>query len=592
MKEIKFIMNYVKGKKYVFGIMILCVLIYSFGLLLCPLIISYVLDHVIDGLVIHDPMTQLIDLCLGGSVFVQQHLWIAALAIIVVYSVVAITVYTKGVCNGIVSEMFSKNLRDNVYNHLQTLSFSYHKNKESGDLIQRATSDIDQIRRCLATQLSEMFYSIFTSVIAVSILLSLNVTLTLISFFVLPILFVSSYMFFKKSKKIFLDCDLAESKLTSIIQENLAGVRVVKAFNKEIQEIDKFEVANSAYQEKLYQLMHTMTIFWSATDILGLLQILIMLVAGIPFVHNGFISVGQYFVFLSYVSFVIWPLRQLGRILADMGKLSVSIHRIEEILLEQVEDLECGLKPEINGDIIFNNVCFSYEDSDLKTLKNINFHIKPKQTVAIMGPTGSGKSSLVSLLSRLYDYEGSILIDGIELKHIAKGWARKNIGIVLQEPFLFSKTIYDNLALTSKSLHKSSIYEAAKIASIHDVIVSFNEGYETEVGEKGVTLSGGQKQRIAIARTLVNKSPIIIFDDSLSALDSNTDAKIQESLKGMEHKATMLIVTHRVNSAIKADQIIVLEEGKIAQIGNHESLMQEKGLYKEIYELQMGGNYE
>ncbi len=590
MKELKFIMKYLHGKKHLFIIMFICVFVYSLSLLLSPLIVSYVLDNVINGLPINDPITQIIDQLLGGATYVRNNLWTAALAVIVIYSMIAFSVYLKGLCTGIISELFSKNLRDDVYDHLQKLTFTYHKSKDSGDLIQRSTSDIDQIRRALASQVSEMFYCIFTSIIALSILVSINVQLTLISFFVLPILFLSSYMFFKKSKKIFLECDLAESKLTTIIQENLGGVRVVKAFNSEQEEIIKFELANNKYKAKVFNLMQAMAIFWSTTDVLALGQILIMIVAGIGFVHDGSISVGQYFVFLSYVSFVIWPLRQLGRILADMGKLSVSIQRIDEILCEPAEDLEIGKTPTIKGSIIFSNVSFTYDKDTKPTLEDINFNIKAKQSIAIMGPTGSGKSSLVNLLSRLYEYEGNILIDDTPLNEIAKGWARKNIGIVLQEPFLFSKTIYDNLALTKKDAKKDSIYDAAKIASIHDVIEGFNEGYETEVGEKGVTLSGGQKQRIAIARTLVNECPILIFDDSLSALDSKTDAQIQHSLKRMKNKATMLIVTHRVNSAIHADQIIVLDKGRIAQQGNHATLVKEEGLYKQIYELQMGGD--
>ncbi len=588
MKDILFILKYTKKVKYLFLLLLLCVLIYSIGLLISPLIVSYVLDNVINGLAIHDPMTHLINQLLGGSHYVSNHLWVATLSIIVVFSVVALAVYLKGVICGVLSETFAKNIRDHVYDHLQKLDYSYHKSKESGDLIQRSTSDIDQIRRTLATQFAEMFFSIFTSVTAIIILVSINPTLTLLSFFVLPILFISSYIFFKRSKKIFLECDESESMLTSVVQENLAGVRVVKAFNAELEEIEKFERANDDYREKLYRLIHAMSIFWSVTDIFGLVQILIMLVAGIEFVQSGAIGGGQYFVFLSYVSFVIWPLRQLGRILADLGKLSVSIKRIDEILKVEPEDLDKGIHMSLKGQIDFKHVSFRYQDDSSHTLTNINLSVSPKQTIAVMGPTGSGKSSLVNLMSRLYEYEGNIQFDGVELRDIAKGCVRQQVGIVLQEPFLFSKTIYDNLALSAKEIAEEKVYDAARTASIHDVIQEFSLGYKTEVGEKGVTLSGGQKQRIAIARTLVNECPILIFDDSLSALDSKTDAAIQNALKNMKHKATMFIVTHRVNSAIQADKIIILEGGKIVQQGSHEQLVNEKGFYQDIYTLQMG----
>lgn len=589
MKKIKFILNYAKPEGHKLPLIFISVTLYAFGLLLIPLIISFVLDNVINGIEVTNPLMLFVFNLFGGVEIFKEHFWLGSLLIAIIFLMIALGVYLKGVFSGIVSETFTENLRDELYDQLQKLPFSYHKLKDSGDLIQRSTSDIDQIRRFLASQIAEMIFAIMTAVIAITILISINIELTLISFVSLPILIFSSYFFFKKSKHIFLECDLAESKLTTTLQENLAGVRVVKAFNKEIYEVDKFEKVNNEYRVKIYDLMHALAIFWSSTDFVVLMQTFTTLAFGIFMTYEGKITAGEFVIFVTYISSVLWPLRQLGRIIADMGKLSVAVDRISEVLNEEMEDLEAGKEIKIEGNISFKDVNFHYADSNINTLDGISFDIAAKQRVAIMGPTGSGKSSLVSLLTRLYEYEGSIKIDGVELNTISKQCIRKNVNIVLQEPFLFSKTIYDNISLAKKDARKTDVIRAAEIAHIHDVIEEFDEGYETEVGEKGVTLSGGQKQRIAIARTIINDAPIVIFDDSLSALDTKTDAMIQKELAKMNHKITMLMITHRVSSAMNADKIIVLDQGKIVQVGTHEELCKQEGIYKKINDIQNEG---
>lgn len=291
-----------------------------------------------------------------------------------------------------------------------------------------------------------------------------------------------------------------------------------------------------------------------------------------------------------YESTIVWPLRQLGRILSDLGKVSVSITRIEEVLNEEAEDLESGLRPDISGNICFDHVSFRYEDGSRHTLHDLSFTIHEGERIAIMGPTGSGKSSLVHLLSGIYDYDqGSITINGVELRNIAKSWLRRHVQIVLQEPFLFSKTIYENIHLSDHHAMKEDVVEAARMSCIHNDIEDFDQGYETMVGEKGVTLSGGQKQRVAIARSLLAKSPIMVFDDSLSALDMKTDAMIQEALQDIRYSMTMLMITHRVASAQNADRILVLEHGRLVQEGTHEELIKQDGLYRRIYEIQKEG---
>lgn len=593
MKKLKFIWCYSKPYEKSFILLLAYVAGYAFLMLAAPLIISYMVDNIIKDVPLEAGwIASLVDI-LGGMKFLQQNLWVGSLLIILCYIGVGIAIYKRSMHSGKLSEAFAENTRNVMYDHLQKLPFSYHKMKDSGDLIQRSTSDIETIRRFIASQLTEMIYAICIVAIAVTILMAKSVRLTIISVSLMPFVLLAAFIFFTKAKKIFLECDIAESKMTAVLQEGLNGMRVVKAFHQENREIAKFEEFNEEFREKYFNLMHALAVFWSTTDLLCMIQILIMILTGIHMALQNEITVGTFFVFLTYESMIIWPMRQLGRILADLGKVSVSLTRIQEVLNVQCEDLEKGLKPNIKGDIVFEHVHFRYEDDHNDTLKDISFQIRANSKVAIMGPTGSGKSSLVHLLSGIYDYDaGSIRIDGVELKEISKAWLRKHIQIVLQEPFLFSKTIYDNIHVASHHTHREEVIQAAQRASIHHVIEDFDQGYDTAVGEKGVTLSGGQKQRVAIARTLIAKSPVVIFDDSLSALDTKTDAQIQEALRDLDYAMTMLMITHRTSSAQQADCIIVLEHGQIVQQGTHAELVHQDGLYKRIYDIQNeGGEY-
>lgn len=589
MKDLAFIRKYSKPyDKKVFAIF-LDVVLYVTGMLLAPLIVSYMVDNIIHGLPIEEAWVLNVVNWLGGVEYLRENLWIGGILVVAVYLLVGIGIHRRTKNCGIFAETFAQNIRNVVYDHMQKLPFSYHKMKDSGDLIQRSTSDIDMIRRFLAGSISELFYSVLIIVLAAIILFTRNVTLTLIALCLTPLTFIATAIFYKVSKQVFTKCDEDEAKMMAVLQENLNATRVVKAFNQEINEIKKFDRANHEFRNGIHQVVHVLAVYWNVSDLIGTLQIFILIMAGIHFAINGEITVGTFSVFIAYESMIIWPIRQLGRIVADMGKISVSIQRIQEILDEEIEDLESGYKPEIQGDIVFDHVNFSYSDSSVATLHDISFHIQAHSKVAIMGKTGSGKSSLIHLLNGIYDYQsGSIRIDGVELKEINKSYLRKNIQIVLQEPFLYSKTIYENLRLAASS-NQEEVKRVAQTASIDYVIESFDKGYETEVGEKGVTLSGGQKQRMAIARSLMLKSPVVIFDDSLSALDSKTDAQIQKALSELDYPVTTLMITHRINTARNADQIIVLDQGRIAQCGTHEQLIHQEGFYKQIYEIQSEG---
>lgn len=588
MDSIKLLMKSMKGNRLLYVGAILSVAFATAFTLAGPLVISFTIDSVIGNNPMDVPIwvKNIIDL-IGGKNTLTQNLWICSLTLIILTIGRGLFTYLRGKWSAVASESIAKNLREKVYDNLQHLSYEYHVKAETGDLIQRCTSDVETIRRFLAVQFVEIGYAIFMVTFVLSILLSLSVKLTLIAMIVVPVIFVAAIVFFIKMRDAFQKSDEAEGRLSNVLQENLTGIRVVRAFARQQYEIDKFDEKNVEFRGLTYRLIKLLAWYWALSDLVCLLQIGAVLVFGAYWAAMGEISLGTLVVFTTYEGMLLWPIRQMGRILADLGKMIVSLKRIGEILDEPLEIAdENQLKPEIKGEIEFKDVYFEYE-KERPILKNISFKVKQGQTVAILGPTGSGKSTLIHLLGRLYDYQkGSIKIDGVELKEIDKKWIRKNVGIVLQEPFLYSKNIKENIKIAMKEASDSQVYEAAKIASIHDVILDFEKGYDTLVGERGVTLSGGQKQRVAIARTIINDYPVLVFDDSLSAVDTETDANIRKALKTRKEKTTTFIISHRISTLSEADIILVLDGGELVQSGTHEELVAQQGLYRRIWEIQ------
>ena len=588
MKQIRYIWQVSKEVHGRLLAIALVVMIYTVLNLISPLIFSFYIDSVLGSEPVTNPLFLfLIDLA-GSAEVLRNNLWTGFVLILSVYCFVCLFQYLRGRLNAVVGETVTRNIRNELYDHLQHVHYSYHVKNKSGDLIQRCTSDVDQVRRFISSQYSEMVYSLCTALIASVLLFSIHQNLAKLAVVTMPILIVFAYWFFTKAQKIFRLSDESEGVLTDKLTESISGIRVIKAFNRELYEIERYDECNKDYLEKTFELLKQLGLYWSFSDLICYLQILIIVLAGTIMAHRGELSVGNLFVFISYESMILWPIRNLGRILADLGKLSVSIERLLEILEVPVESTD-GKKIQIEGKIEFKDVCFGYENQP-NVLNHVSFTIEKGQTVAILGPTGSGKSSMIHLISRLYDpISGEVLIDGVPTIELEKKNLRKQIGLVLQEPFLFSKTIEENIRIARKNASKEELHRAAKIASVHDVIEEFDAGYQTMIGEKGVTLSGGQKQRVAIARTIVNQTPILIFDDSLSAVDAQTDADIREALKSVSERCTTLIITQRINSAKDADLILVLEHGQITQSGTHESLMSADGLYKRVAEIQARG---
>ena len=582
-----FIRKYL-GKLWVKQVLVfLIVIIYTFGNLFSPLMFSFIIDNLIEGKQITSPIFLFLTNNLGGVDYLRNNLWLAAIVLVLVNVVVGLCIFFRGKLNSEISQQMSQDIRNDLYNNIQLWPYSTLSRSKAGDLIQRCTSDVEVVRQFFSGQLAEVVYAVSITVFANVVLFSINGSLAIYSLVTLPVLFIVSLLFFKSIQKFFTRFDETEAELTTVMQENLSNLRVVRAFNREKYEMDKFSIKNKELSKIDFELINHLGFQWGVGGSLSMAQVLLTTLIGIFFVINNQITIGQFSVFISYQSMIVYPVRSLARLLSNMGKMKVSIERLLEILNEKTEDIESGKVLDIKGDIKFSHVGFQYDDGTFPVLKDISFSVKPNETLAILGPTGSGKSTLVHLLTGLLDYtEGSITIDSVELKEIQKKCLRKNVGIVLQEPFLFSKTIYDNIKISRKDADKSKVYAAAKIASVHDVISEFSGGYDTLVGEKGVTLSGGQKQRIAIARTIINDCPILIFDDSLSAVDTQTDNEIRKAIKSLRKKCTTIIIAHRISSAQDADHIIVLENGRITQNGNHQQLVNQPGLYKRIYEIQ------
>ncbi len=500
--------------------------------------------------------------------------------------------YLSGRLAAYTAEGITRRLRDFLFDHIQRLSFSYHSQTPTGDLIERVTSDVDALRRFFSEQAIGMGRIILLFVINWVAILLVNRTLGLISVVVIPFILLASLWFFTKVNKRYEDYQAQEAILSTTLQENLTGVRVVKAFARQEYEKGKFEKDNWAKYLKGRLLLIMQSLFWPLSDVVLGFQMLFGFVFAALMAIRGEITIGDYLVYVGLVGWLIFPIRNLGRAIVQASTGMVSYGRLMEIVKQTREPLTEGrVQPEgpVRGDIVFDHVSFMYEDGKIDALKNISFHVKPGQSIALLGSTGSGKTSLVNLLPRFHEYTGGhILLDGIELKDYPREYLRKQIGIVQQEPFLFSRSIRENIMYgVGRSVSNEEVERAAKTAAIHDVILTFPDGYNTLVGEKGVTLSGGQKQRVTIARTLLKNPRILILDDSTSSVDTETEAEIRSALYELMEDRTTFIIAHRIQSVMDADLILVLDKGEVIQMGTHEELAAHKdGIYRQIYDIQ------
>lgn len=556
---------------------------------LTPLLLSEIVDSILgsEPFTMPDFLMNPIN-ALGGRDFLRQNLWIPALALILMNVVNGVFTFIKGRSSAIASENIARKLRNDLYRHLQHLPFAYHVKAQAGELIQRCTSDVDTIRRFLAVQVMEVVNTVLMVVIAMSILLPRSVPITLYSLILVPPLFCFATWFFKMVHKSFEVADEADGVLNAVLQENLSGVRVVRAFGQQEREVEKFDRVNNDLRKKNLRLNELLAIYWGGGDAISMTQTLLTLVVCIIYACNGWITVGTLIVFTSTLGMLLFPIRQLGRTLSDAGKAMVSMKRVQAILHEEAEpDEPNALKPDLHGDIVFDHVSFAYPDDNVPVLRDVSFTIPAGKTAAVLGGTGSGKSTMMYLLQRLYTpTNGKITIGGVDIQQIDRKYLRAHVGLILQEPFLYSKSIRENVGITAPEQEAERIEHAADIASASGFIAKADKGWETVVGERGVTLSGGQKQRIAIARTLLKDNNILSFDDSLSAVDTETDAQIRAALRHEQKDVTTLIISHRVTTLSQADLILVLENGQITQQGTHAELCSQPGLYQRINSIQ------
>src|SRR5215207_8439476 len=526
-----------------------------------------------------------------GNSLTQTFIWIAV-AFVGLAFVEGGFAFLSGRLAAFTAEGIARRLRDFLFDHIQRLSFSYHATTPTGDLIERVTSDVDALRRFFSEQGIGIGRIVLLFVINFVAILNLNVKLGLISVIAIPFMLLASLWFFKKVTKRYEDYQSQEATLSTTLQENLTGVRVVKAFGRQEYEKGKFEKDNwtKYIKGKFLLLMHSL--FWPLSDIVLGLQMLFGFVYAATMAINGEITVGMYIAYVGLVVWLIWPIRNLGRIIVNASSGMVSYGRLMEVVRQAREPLFDGkVQPEgpVKGELTFENVSFMYSDGKEEVLKNVSFQVKPGQAIALLGSTGSGKSSLVNLLPRFHEYtSGRILLDGMELKDYSRSYLRKQIGTVEQEPFLFSRSIRENVTYgVGREVSQEEVERATKAAAIHDVIMGFPNGYNTLVGEKGVTLSGGQKQRVTIARTLLKNPRILILDDSTSSVDTETEASIRDALNELMQNRTTFIIAHRIQSVMIADLILVLDKGEVIQMGTHQELVsQMDGMYRRIYDIQ------
>lgn len=579
---------FTKGLRKFFFIAFISIIISVVASYMTPQVIRITVDSVIkdSAFALPDFLVQALD-SIGGRELLRSNIILCAAASLVFAIISGIFTYLSRMNVAKACENTIERIRNKLFDHIQKLPFAWHNSNQTGDIIQRCTQDVDLIRNFLTQQFLEIIRTVLLIVVSLVLMYSMNVQLSLIVTAFLPVVIASSLIFFVLTGKRFQVADETEGALTSVVQENLTGVRVVRAFGRERYEIDRFSEKNEELCSIWVKLGKIMGLNWGIGDLLAGIQVLTITVAGVFFVESGAITAGEYLAFISYNSMIVWPSRNLGRLLAELSKTTISATRLFEVLNAKEEKNEGGSKPSINNDIVFDNVSFGYTNEQ-GVLRGVSFEIKAGTTFGILGATGSGKSTLTYLLDRLYELpegNGKITIGGVDIRDIDLSYLRQNIGIVLQEPFLFSKTFRESISDGSSRHDIDSVRKYAQIAVIDDAIQGFSEGYETAIGERGVTISGGQKQRVAIARMLMQDTPVKIFDDSLSAVDMETDTKIRKSISKNVHGTTILIA-HRITTLIGADKILVLDKGRVSQLGTHEELIREDGIYQRIFNAQ------
>lgn len=589
----RLLLMFLDGSKRFFAVSMISSLVLSAIDLVNPQIIRFTVDTVIgkEKSDLPEFANRIVDL-IGGVPVLRERLWIIAAAITVFALLSAVFRYIQRLYNTKASETLVETVRNLLFAHIERLPFGWHMKNRTGDIIQRCTSDVDTVKEFLSEQLTAILQIVIKVVFSLAVMFSMNAKLALAATLTMPVILLYSAIFGRRIGKHFRECDENEGILSAMAQENLTGVRVVRAFGREEYERERFGKQNDHYTDLWVRLARLLSAFWGMGDFIAGTQALLIMTLGIVSCVKGGMTSGEFIAFVTYNAMLAWPIRRLGRMISEMSKAGISIDRLNYIMSsEEEKDRDGAGEPDMHGDIVFDDVSFAYEGCP-ELLSHISFTARAGKTVGILGGTGSGKSTLMYLLDRLYELPedgsgGRITIGGTDIKDIKAAYLRKNIGIVLQEPYLFSRTIAENIGITRPDITMDEIREASAIACLDDTVTGFSEGYDTFVGERGVTLSGGQKQRAAIARMLTEKTPIMIFDDSLSAVDAETDAAIRAGLDRQLGGTTVFLISHRTSTLMNSDLILVLDRGRIAEMGRHDELMAiDGGIYRRIYDIQ------
>jgi len=491
----------------------------------------------------------------------------------------------------IMSRLIEYDLKNEIYDKYQQLSMSFYKRNNTGDLMNRISEDVGKVRMYLGPAIMYTINVAVLIVMVISFMIKISPLLTLYVLIPLPIMSILVYKVSYRINKKSEITQIQQSKLSTFVQETFSGIRVLKAYNRESFFKNEFDQESENYKTASLSLAKTNAFFIPViVSLIGLSTVIIVYFGGLKSINNE-LSIGEILQFIFYINMLTWPIASIGWVTSLIQRAAASQKRVNEFLQENpgITDKENSVEFE-NGKIIFNNVCFAYSNTNKEALKNVSFEIEKGKTLAITGKTGSGKSTLANLICRLFDVNtGEVSINGMNVKRIKKKSLRTNIGYVPQEVFLFSDTIASNIAFGNKSgqSNNEEVQAAAKKASVYDNIIQFENGFDTVIGERGITLSGGQKQRISIARAIINNPEILIFDDCLSAVDTKTEEAILSNLKEIMNEKTSIIISHRISSIKNADYIIVLDEGLISEKGTHSELINNKGYYSTTFEKQL-----
>lgn len=587
MKELRYLNKYLLKYKWhlVFGT--LFVIISNVFQIAPAQLVRHAIDLVVDNIQVYQAFS---------SLNIQENFFqVFALGIIFYAGLILVMAFLRGVFLYFVrqtlivmSRHVEYDLKNEIFEHYQSLPLSFYRRNNTGDLMNRISEDVSRVRMYLGPAIMYGLTLITLFFMLIPIMFSISATLTWYALSPLPLLSLSIFLVNNKIEKRAEEIQKSQSRLSTFVQEAFSGIRVLKSFNREAESITKFDSETDAYFKQSMKLTVVQSLFFPL--IMGLigLSTILTVYAGSTLVINGNLTLGNIAEFIIYVNLLTWPVASLGWTTSLVQRAEASQKRINEFLNTTSNIVsEKNIAREIAGKIEFKNVTFIYPDTGIKALKDVSFVVNPGESLAIIGTTGSGKSTISNLVSRLFDVrEGQILIDDIPIKHYDLNNLRSQIGYVPQDVFLFSDTIYNNIGFGIKDPDDGKIFRAAKDADVYDNIRAFPLGFETRIGERGITLSGGQKQRVSIARAVVREPKILMLDDALSAVDTKTENTILNSLKRIMQGRTTIIISHRVSSAKLANKIVVLVDGRIVEVGTHESLIEKDGMYRDLFEKQ------